>query len=33
MSYGLYTGAERSYFPGVVAAINALRHYGCTAPV
>lgn len=32
LSYGIYTGGERAFFPGLVAAINALRWYGCRAP-
>jgi hypothetical protein len=33
MSYGIYTGGDREFFPGMVAAINALRWFGCGAPI
>ncbi len=33
MGYGIYTGGDRRFYPGLVAAVNALRHYGCEAPI
>lgn len=33
MSYGIYTGGDRAFFPGLVASVNALRWYGCQAPI
>jgi hypothetical protein len=33
MGYGIYTATDHNFFAGVVAAINALRFYGCLAPV
>lgn len=31
--YGIYTVGDYNFFPGIVASINALRYYGCTAPI
>lgn len=33
LDYGIYTVGDHNFFAGVVAAINALRFFGCRAPI